>query len=214
MVPTSQQRNEGWFFCFFGFLLLLLLLLFFWGGGGGESHNSLLTIPSPFPQVQGLDDNEGRLSLTLRPSDLKVADLQSEGAVAGILSTFQSYVSERCSILEEMKLTQDTTAAAHSLPALARAFVPSGRVTGHVISLANDSAMVGLEGGLRGKIVKASMHGEQCYNDGTSTLNGLPDRAAQQGGMPSVLGGGGGIPLSRASGLSLCNGSTSLVNGL
>lgn len=111
----------------------------------------------PSLQVQRLDDSEGKISLTLRPSDLKVSDLKIEGVVGNILSSFQTYVSERCSILEEMKLAQDTTT--RSLSALARAFVPGGRITGHVTSLVNDSAVVELEGEVKGRIVKASMHG-------------------------------------------------------
>jgi hypothetical protein len=109
-----------------------------------------------------LDESGGRISLTLRPADLKVADLQSEGAVADIVATFQSYVSERCSVLEEMKLAQDTTPRSMSM--LARAFVPGGRVVGHVTSLVDDSAMVELDGGVVGKITKASLHGTLKWN--------------------------------------------------
>lgn len=108
-------------------------------------------------QVQSLDESEGRLSLSLRPSDLKVPDLQSKGAVEAILSSFRTYISERCSILEEMKLSGDTPIC--SLSSLARAFVPGGRVAGHVTSLENDNAVVELERGVKGKVLKASMHG-------------------------------------------------------
>lgn len=108
-------------------------------------------------QAQSLDVSEGKLTLTLRPSDLKIPDLQSKGAVEDILSSFQTYVSERCLILEEMKLAEDTPL--RSLSSLARAFVPGGRVSGHVTSLENDNAVVELAVGVKGMVVKASMHG-------------------------------------------------------
>lgn len=107
----------------------------------------------PWQQVLSVDDDKGKLTLTLRPSDLKVPDLASKGAVDAILSSFRAYISERDSVLEEMRLAQA------NLPPLAEAFVPGGRVTGHVTSLMGDGAVVGLEGGVRGKIVRASMHG-------------------------------------------------------
>lgn len=106
-----------------------------------------------------MNESEGKLALSLRPSDLKAPDLQSKGAVDAITSSFQTYISERCSVLEEMKHAEDTPI--RSMSSLARMFAPGGRVSGHVISLKNDTAVVELERGVRGKILKASMHGER-----------------------------------------------------
>ena len=83
------------------------------------------------------------------------------------------FVTERSSILESMKCVKGRTTA-RSVASLARAFVPGGRVTGHVTSFvddgghvtdhvtscADDSAIVELEGGVNGVIVRASLHGK------------------------------------------------------
>lgn len=93
--------------------------------------------------------------------------------MAAILSSFQVFVAERSSILEYMKLVKGRTAT-RSVAALAQAFVPGRRVTGHVTSFVDDggrvtdhvtsrtddSAIVELEGGVNGVIVKASLHGK------------------------------------------------------
>lgn len=93
--------------------------------------------------------------------------------MAAILSSFHVFVAERSSILEAMKLVKGRTTAL-SVASLARAFVPGGRVTGHVTSFlddggrvtdhvmsrTDDSALVELEGGVNGVIVRASLHGK------------------------------------------------------
>ena len=106
-----------------------------------------------------LDEDEGKLSLTLRPSDLKLSDSGSEEVPQTILSSFQDYITERMAILEAMKLRSAVTKE-DSLSSLARAFVPGGRVTGCVSGLTDDSAMVELGAKVTGRINRASMHGE------------------------------------------------------
>ncbi len=110
-------------------------------------------------QVLALDEDEGKLSLTLRPSDLKLLDTASEDVPQTILSSFQEYISERAAILEEMKACS-AVAKRGALSALARVFVPGGRVLGRVTVLTDDSAVVELQSArVTGKINRASMHG-------------------------------------------------------
>lgn len=113
--------------------------------------------------MKSVDDSDGKVSLTLRPSDLKHADVKTERVSQAVLSSFKTYLSERDYILEEMRRTSttgsgDITSSVPSLSALASMFVPGGRVSGHVTSVVDDVAIVALEGA-RGKICKASLHG-------------------------------------------------------
>ena len=102
-------------------------------------------------------DEDGKVSLTLRPSDLKHADINTEKASQAILTSFGTYIAERDLIVQEMK-HKEPTSTVRSLSALAAMFVPGGRVSGHVTSVMDDVAMVGLDGVI-GKIMKASLHG-------------------------------------------------------
>lgn len=106
-----------------------------------------------------LDEDEGKLALTLRPSDLKLSDTSCEHVPQMLLSHFQDFISERATILEELKLRSG--GKENSIAQLAQAFVPGGRVSGHVVALSDESAVVELEQRVRGKINRASMHGLQ-----------------------------------------------------
>lgn len=112
--------------------------------------------------MKSVDDSDGRVSLTLRPCDLKHADVNTEEVSTAILSSFKTYISERDYILQEMKCTSTagSDGPTPSFSALASAFVPGGRVSGHVTSVVDDVAIVGLED-VSGRIGRASLHG-QC----------------------------------------------------
>ena len=110
-----------------------------------------------------LDEDEGKLSLTLRPSDLKLLDTSCEDVPQRLLSHFRDYVSERSAILGELKARSGETTGkgGSSVAQLARAFAPGGRVSGHVTTLTDESVVVELEVGVRGRIDRASIHGLQ-----------------------------------------------------
>ena len=111
-----------------------------------------------------MDRDEGKVSLTLRPSDLRRSEPDSDETSQAILSAFQTYISERDFILGQLKLASEgrreggETAVPSSLSSLAAAFVPGGRISGHVTSVLDDMATVELEG-TTGQIRKASLHG-------------------------------------------------------
>ena len=116
-----------------------------------------------------MSDEQGRLLLSLRPSDLKLThQMDLEEASPQILSNLHGYLRERDSVLAgvgaERSSVKEELTGGRTLADVARLFQPGGCVSGHVISLAGESVVIGIEGGVIGKAVT-----------GMSNLKGSPN---------------------------------------
>ena len=108
-------------------------------------------------QVHDISDEQGRLLLSLRPSDLKLShQVDVNEATPLIVNRFLGYLRERDAVLacapgrDEAK---GEVPGGRTFADLARVFQPGGRVSGHVISVVRETAVIELEGGAIGKAV-------------------------------------------------------------
>ena len=108
-------------------------------------------------QVQDISDEQGRLLLSLRPSDLKLThQLDLEEVSPQLISNLHGYLRERDSVLAgvaDRSSVKGEIPSGRTIADLVHLFQPGGCVSGHVISLAEESVVIELEGGAIGKAV-------------------------------------------------------------
>ena len=109
-----------------------------------------------------MSDEQGRLLLSLRPSDLKLThqmDLQE--ASPHILTNLHGHLRERDSVLArvgtERSSVKEELTGGRALADVARLFQPGGCVSGHVITTSEEGVVIELEGGVIGRAA-ASMY--------------------------------------------------------
>ena len=93
--------------------------------------------------------------LSLRPSDLKLShQMDSHNTVPLIVSRFLSYLRERDTVLVGVSgrsTVKGEIPRGRTVADLAHLFQPGGCVSGHVISVTGEAAVIELEGGAIGK---------------------------------------------------------------
>lgn len=106
-------------------------------------------------QVQDVDDEQGRLQLSLRPSDLKLThQMDMEEASPLIINRFHSYLQERDSVLAGVvgsSSVKSELSGGRTVADLVHLFQPGGCVSGHVTSLAEETVIIELTGGVVGR---------------------------------------------------------------
>ena len=110
--------------------------------------------------MQDISDEQGRLLLSLRPSDLKLThQMDLDEASSLIISDFYDYLKERDTVLAgvaERSSVKEELSGGRTLAELAKLFQPGGCVAGHVISTTEGdggSAIIELEDGAVGRTV-------------------------------------------------------------
>ena len=99
-------------------------------------------------QVQDINNDQGRLSLSLRPSDLKLTNqMDQEEVLPLVISNTCGYLKDRDNVLAGASSSKGEIPGGRSLADLVQVFQPGGCVSGHVTSLSGDSAIIELEGG-------------------------------------------------------------------
>ena len=93
--------------------------------------------------------------LSLRPSDLKLShQMDSHDTTPLIVSGFLSYPRERDTVLagaSGKSTVKGDIPGGRTVADLAHSFQPGGCVSGHVISVTGETAVIELEGGAIGK---------------------------------------------------------------
>ncbi len=104
-----------------------------------------------------VDDVNGKLLLSLRPSDLKSSNtLEEEELADKLLALLREFVEERDVIV--MELVKSAGSMGSSLSALAKAFVPGSTVTGHVTSV-GDHVTIDVGNGVTGRASAQTANG-------------------------------------------------------
>ena len=116
-----------------------------------------------------MSDEQGRLLLSLRPSDLKLThqmDLQE--ASPQILTNLYGYFRDRDSVLAgvgtERSSVKEELTGGRTLDDVARLFQPSGCVSGHVTGASGEGVVIELESGVIGKAAIGMFQPEKVTN--------------------------------------------------
>ena len=109
-------------------------------------------------KVMQVDETNGKLLLSLRPSDLKLSlSFEEDGVANKLLVVLNDILQEREAILKD--LAKSSGSVGMSLTSLAKAFSPGSTVTGHVTSV-GDHVTIDLGNGVIGRANPRSSSGE------------------------------------------------------
>ena len=108
-------------------------------------------------KVMQVDEVNGKLLLSLRPSDLKLSlSSEEDGVASKLLTMLSDFLQERETILRD--LAKSSGSVGMSLSSLAKAFSPGSTVTGHVTSV-GDHVTIDLGNGVIGRASPQSASG-------------------------------------------------------
>jgi len=106
-------------------------------------------------KVIEIDEPNGKLALSLRPSDLS-ADSDEHIMREKVLEQFYDFIEERQTILRDLKRPGPNIG---SFGYLAKAFVPGSHVTGQVTGV-SDHVTIALENGVMGRALNQTQDSE------------------------------------------------------